>query len=88
MKGLSTESFFRRIISGNAFNRYKEAFDRAGYAIMLIDNRTNRFIKANKAAAELFGYSQAGHMAGTNLGAGALVLVHDFCIPPVLRKRN
>jgi len=50
---------FRRIISGNAFNRYKEAFDRAGYAIMLIDNRTNRFIKANKAAAELFGYSQA-----------------------------
>jgi PAS domain S-box-containing protein len=57
--GLSTESLFRRIISGNAFNRYKEAFDRAGYAIMLIDNRTNRFIKANKAAAELFGYSQA-----------------------------
>jgi PAS domain S-box-containing protein len=59
VKGHSAESFFRRFISGNAFNRYKEAFDRAGYAIMLIDNRTNRFIKANKAAAELFGYSQA-----------------------------
>ena len=30
----------------------------AGFAIMLIDNRTNRFIKANKAAAELFGYTR------------------------------
>ena len=59
MKGLSTEGLFRRIVSGNALNRYKEAFDRAGYAIMLIDNRTNRFIKANKAATELFGYTRS-----------------------------
>jgi len=40
-------------------NRYKEIFDKAGYAIMLIDNRTNRFLRVNKAACDLFGYSQA-----------------------------
>jgi len=50
--------FFQRIIAGNSFNKYKEVFDQAGYAIMLIDNATNRFIKTNRAAAELFGYSQ------------------------------
>ncbi len=32
-------------------------FDQAGYAIMLIDNATGRFIKVNRAAAELFGYT-------------------------------
>jgi len=31
----------------------------SGYAIMLIDNRTNRFIKANKAASGLFGYTRS-----------------------------
>lgn len=50
--------FFQRIFAGKSFNRYKEVFDQAGYAIMLIDNRTNRFIKVNKAAAELFGYTR------------------------------
>lgn len=49
---------FQRILAGKSFNRYKEVFDQAGYAIMLIDNRTNRFIKVNKAAAELFGYTR------------------------------
>jgi len=56
---LSTGGLIRRILTGTAFNRYKEAFDHAGYAIMLIDNRTNRFIRVNKAAAELFGYTRA-----------------------------
>jgi PAS domain S-box-containing protein len=50
--------FFQRLFEGIHFNRYKEVFDQAGYAIMLIDNRTNRFIKVNKAAAELFGYTR------------------------------
>jgi PAS domain S-box-containing protein len=55
---LLSGGFFQRILTGTVFNRYKEVFDRAGYAIMLIDNRTNRFIRVNKAAAELFGYSR------------------------------
>src|SRR5665648_673023 len=46
-------------MAGYTFNRYKEIFDRSGYAIMLIDNRTNRFIRVNKAACDLFGYTQA-----------------------------
>ena len=50
--------FFQRILAGISFNTYKEVFDQAGYAIMLIDNKTNRFIKVNRAAAELFGYSE------------------------------
>ena len=59
MTSHSTGGIIRHILSGTAFNRYKETFDRAGYAIMLIDNRTNRFIRVNKAAAELFGYTRA-----------------------------
>ena len=58
MTRLLSGHFFQRIIAGNAFNKYKEVFDQAGYAIMLIDNATNRFIKVNRAAAGLFGYSQ------------------------------
>lgn len=46
------------MLSGSVFNRYKEVFDLAGYAIMLIDKQTNRFIKVNRAAAQLFGYTQ------------------------------
>jgi len=49
--------FLKRLLAGYSFNRYKEVFDQAGYAIMLVDNATNRFIKVNKAAAELFGYT-------------------------------
>ena len=55
---LLSGSFFQRILAGKTFNRYKEVFDQAGYAIMLIDNRTNRFIKVNRAATELFGYTE------------------------------
>ena len=58
MTTLSFGSFFKRIIAGTAFNRYRQVFDRAGYAIMLIDNATNHFIKANRAASELFGYTE------------------------------
>jgi PAS domain S-box-containing protein len=50
--------FFKRITAGTTFNRYKKIFDVAGYAIMLVDNRTNRYIRVNKAAAELFGYTR------------------------------
>ena len=59
MVRLIPEQFIKRLIAGYTFNRYKEIFDRSGYAIMLIDSRTNRFLKVNKASAELFGYSQA-----------------------------
>jgi len=54
---LLSGGFFKRLVEGYSFNRYKEVFDKAGYAIMLVDNDTNRFIKVNKAAAELFGYT-------------------------------
>ncbi|MCK7531846.1 MAG: PAS domain S-box protein [Marinilabiliales bacterium] len=57
MISLLSGGFFQRILSGNAFARYKEVFDQAGFAIMLIDNKTNRFIKVNRAASELFGYT-------------------------------
>lgn len=57
MFSLLSGSFFQRLLAGYTFNKYKEVFDQAGYAIMLVDNNTNRFIKANKAAAELFGYT-------------------------------
>lgn len=59
MTSLFSGEFFKRITAGTAINRYKEVFDVAGYAIMLIDNRTNRFIKVNRAAAGLFGYTQS-----------------------------
>lgn len=55
---LFSGQFFKRINAGYAFNRYKEVFDQAGYAIMIIDNRTNRFIKVNHAATVLFGYTK------------------------------
>ncbi|NLE35229.1 MAG: PAS domain S-box protein [Bacteroidales bacterium] len=55
---LLSGGFFQRIFARATYNRYREVFDRAGYAIMLIDNATNRFIKVNRAAAELFGYSE------------------------------
>ncbi|MCK7531858.1 MAG: PAS domain S-box protein [Marinilabiliales bacterium] len=55
---LFSGQFFKRFIAGYAFNRYKEVFDQAGYAIMIIDNRTNRFIKVNHAATALFGYTK------------------------------
>jgi PAS domain S-box-containing protein len=50
--------FFQKILAGKTFNKYKEVFNQAGYAIMLIDNATNRFINVNRAATELFGYSR------------------------------
>ncbi|MDZ7636173.1 MAG: ATP-binding protein [Bacteroidales bacterium] len=58
MISLLSGGFFQRILAGNAFTRYKDVFDQAGFAIMLIDNKTNRFIKVNHAAAELFGYTE------------------------------
>lgn len=57
MISLLSGVFLKRLLAGYSFNRYKEVFDQAGYAIMLVDNATNRFIKVNKAAAELFGYT-------------------------------
>jgi len=51
-------SYFKRILARSAFNRYRQVFDKAGYAIMLIDNASNRFIKANRAASDLFGYTE------------------------------
>lgn len=57
MTRLFSGQFLKRIIAGYTLNRYKEVFDQAGYAIMIIDNRTNRFIKVNRAATVLFGYT-------------------------------
>jgi PAS domain S-box-containing protein len=54
---LLSGGFLKRLFKGYSFNKYKEVFDHAGYAIMLVDNDTNRYIKVNKAAAELFGYT-------------------------------
>lgn len=54
---LSSGGLFQRIIARATFNRYREVFDKAGYAIMLTDNASNRFIKVNRAAADLFGYT-------------------------------
>jgi len=54
---LSSGGFIKRLFSNISFNRYKEVFDRTGYAIMLIDNATSRIIKVNRAAAVLFGYT-------------------------------
>jgi len=54
---LSSGGLFQRIPARAAFNRYREVFDKAGYAIMLIDNASNRFLKVNRAAADLFGYT-------------------------------
>ena len=56
---LFPEKLISRLIAGYTFNRYKEVFDLAGDAIMIDDARTHRFIKVNKAAVDLFGYSQA-----------------------------
>lgn len=58
VRKLSQRRFFRSLLAGYTFNRYREVFDRAGYAILLINSRTNRFIKVNNAAADLFGYSR------------------------------
>ncbi len=49
--------FYTNLVAGYTFNRYKEVFDLAGYAIFLIDIKTHKFIKANQAAIDLFGYS-------------------------------
>ena len=54
---MSSGGLFQRILARAAFNRYREVFDKAGYAIMLIDNASNRFLKVNRAAADLFGYT-------------------------------
>lgn len=54
---LSSGGVFQRILARASFNRYREVFDKVGYAIMLIDNASNHFIKVNKAAADLFGYT-------------------------------
>jgi PAS domain S-box-containing protein len=54
---VSSGGLFQRIIARVTLNRYREVFDKAGYAIMLIDNASNRFIKVNRAAADLFGYT-------------------------------
>jgi len=54
---LSSGGFIERLLARITINRYKEVFDKAGYAIMLIDNTTGRFIKVNRAAAVLFGYT-------------------------------
>ncbi len=58
MTRLLSGHFFQKILAGKTFNKYKEVFNQAGYAIMLIDNKTNRFINVNRAATELFGYSR------------------------------
>lgn len=58
MNHLSPGGFLQSILQRIGLNRYREVFDEAGYAIMLINNSTNRFIKVNRAAAELFGYSE------------------------------
>ena len=58
MTRLLSGHFFQKILAGKTFNKYKEVFNQAGYAIMLIDNNTNRFINVNRAATELFGYSR------------------------------
>ena len=67
MNSLVPGGFIKRIFALISFNRYKEVFDRAGYAIMLTDNDTNRFIKVNRAAASLFGYTEAELLAMTPL---------------------
>ncbi len=64
---LSSLSFFRRIFARVNFNRYREVFDKAGYAIMLTDNATNRFIKVNRAASDLFGYTEEEFRQMTHL---------------------
>ncbi|MGE5348756.1 MAG: ATP-binding protein [Actinomycetota bacterium] len=56
---VSFGAFFQRIFARVKFNRYREVFDKAGYSMMLIDKATNRYIKVNRAAAELFGYTEA-----------------------------
>jgi PAS domain S-box-containing protein len=69
---LSSGSLFQRVIARATFNRYREVFDKAGYAIMLIDNANNRFIKINRAACELFGYTEEElqKMTPLNLSTG------------------
>lgn len=51
--------FIKRVLSGYTFNRYREVFDLAEYAIMIGDCRTHKFIRVNSAAEKLFGYSEA-----------------------------
>jgi PAS domain S-box-containing protein len=65
----SLEHWLIRLKNRHIFNRYKEIFDLSGHAIVLIDNRTNRFIKVNQAACDLFDYSKEEflHMTPMNL---------------------
>ncbi len=58
MSTFSNGGFIRRIFATTAFNTYQQVFENAGYAIMLTDKNTNRFIRVNSAAASLFGYSR------------------------------
>jgi len=60
-------NFFKRILSRATCNYYRQAFEKAGYAIMLVDNTTNYFIKTNKAASELFGYTSEEFLKMTPL---------------------
>lgn len=59
MAVLTLRFWLNRIKSRHLFSRYKEVFDLAGHAIVLISNRTNRFVTVNQAACNLFGYSKA-----------------------------
>jgi PAS domain S-box-containing protein len=61
----SFQYWLGRIKSRHIFSRYKEVFDLAGHAIVLINNRTNKFVKVNQAALDLFGYNKAEFMKMT-----------------------
>ncbi|HOR10644.1 MAG TPA: ATP-binding protein [Bacteroidales bacterium] len=63
----SLGNFFKHILRRSACGTYKQVFDKAGYAIMLVDNATNRFLKANRAASELFGYTEKEFLKMTPL---------------------
>ncbi len=53
----SIGGFIQHLCASKPFKTYRKVFEKAGYAIMLTDKATNRYIKVNNAAADLFGYS-------------------------------
>ncbi len=58
MADFSLKQWLKRLTSRHIFNRYKEIFDLSGLAIVIVNNRTNRFSKVNQAACDLFGYTR------------------------------
>jgi len=72
--------WLNRIKSRHIFSRYKEVFDLAGHAIVLISNRTNHFVTVNQAACNLFGYSKSEFlkMSPTRLFIQAETTDFDF----------